>query len=269
VLVAGAQSFAWRSDGAVAYMRALRPTYTPNDRAAIPSVYVGHIEVRQTPEGPARRWTTDPTGYIVRAWAGERLLVEVRPSLVMPDDQPAAGLYALDGPGLMRPLPITDLIAVSPDGRRVVGRWRPSDAPSRTFRLVDVASGRTHAQAQALTGVSGPGDWRGDTVVGVSGLGKESSLVLLRVQADRLSVSETLALDEQAGLTGYHGAHFHLPLFVGEHEVVASVTSVARDEADSTVRFLTCDLAARKCRSGRELKPLTHWAAVLTNPSRP
>jgi hypothetical protein len=268
VLVSGAQSFAWRSDGAVAYMRALRPRYVPNDRAAIPSVYVGHVEVRSAPEGPARRWTTEPTGYIVRAWAGETLLVEVHPSLVMPDDQPDAGVYALEGPGRMRLLPITDLIAVSPDGRRAVGRWRQGDGVSRTLRLVDVASGRTLSQIQLLNGASGPGDWRGDTVVGVSALGRKSSLVVLRA-GESLVVREKLALDERAGLTGYLGAHFHLPLFVSDDEVVVSVTTVAKDEADSRVRFLTCDLTERKCRSGRELLPLTRWAAVLANPSRP
>jgi hypothetical protein len=50
---------------------------------------------------------------------------------------------------------------------------------------------------------------------------------------------------------------------------VVSVTTVAEDEADSTVRFLTCDLSERQCRSGRSLEPLIRWAAVLTNPSRP
>jgi hypothetical protein len=267
VLVRGAQSFAWRSDGAVAYVRALRPEYSPNS-PGIPTVQVGHVEVRPSPESAPRRWTTQPTGYVVRAWARRTLLVEVRPSLLMSDDQPAAGLYALDGPGRLRRLPISDLIAVSPDGRRVVGRWRPAEGPSPTIRLVDVATGRTASQARTLSGIGGPGDWRGDTVVGVSSSAGKSSLILFRAEQS-LAVRETLALDERAGLTGYHGAHFQLPLFVGDDEVVVAVITIARDEADTTVRFLTCDLSERQCRSGRSLEPLTRWAAVLTNPSRP
>jgi hypothetical protein len=35
------------------------------------------------------------------------------------------------------------------------------------------------------------------------------------------------------------------------------------------VRFLTCDLGDRRCRSGRALEPTARWAALLANPSRP
>jgi hypothetical protein len=268
VLVRGAQSFAWRDDGAVAYLRALRPEYVPNSR--IPSATFGHVEVRATPDGPGRRWTTRPTGYVARAWAGETLLVETRPSLLMTDEQPDAGVYALDGPGRMRALPITELIAVSPDGRRAVGQWRPGDGPSRTLRLVDVATGRSLARVQTTDSIAvGPGDWRGDTIVAVTSLGARSSIVLLRADAQDLAVTDTLRLDEEAGLSGYYGAHFHLPLLVGAEEVVVGVTSVARDEQESKVRFLTCDLGDRRCRSGRSLEPPTRWATILTNPSRP
>jgi hypothetical protein len=268
VLVRGAQSFAWRRDGAVAYMRALRPRYVENAR--FPTVDVGHVEVRPSPDGSAQRWTTQPTGYVVRAWAGDTLLVEVRPSLLMSDRQPAAGIYALGGPGRLRRLPITDLIAVSPDGRRAVGQWRQGDGPSRTMRLVDIATGRSLAQVQTIDSVAvGPGDWRGESVVGVLSLGNRSSLVLLRATADGLFVRDTLGLDRRAGLTTFHGAHFHLPLFVAGDEVVVGVTSVAKNERDSKVRFLACDLGDRRCRSGRSLEPLTRWAAVLTNPSPP
>ena len=268
VLARGAQSFAWRRDGAIAYMRALRPEYAPNARFA--TVSVGHVEVRPTPNAKARRWTTRPTGYVVRAWAGDTVLVEVQPSLLVAGEQPEAGIYALDGPGRMRRAPITDLIAVSPDGRRVVGQFRQGDRPSRKVRLVDVSTGRTLAEARTLNSVAiGPGDWREDAVVGVQSLGTRSSLVVLRAHGDRLVVRDTFRLDERAELTSRYGAHFHLPLFVGDDEVVVGVTSVAGNEADSKVRFLTCDLAKHECRSGRSLEPLTRWATVLTNPSRP
>jgi hypothetical protein len=268
VLVRGAQSFAWRRDGAVAYMRSARPRYVPTPRG-IPPVEVGQVEVRPSPNGASRRWTHTLTRYIVRAWAGQTLLVEVRPALTLPDTQPQAGVYTLNGPGRMRRLPLTDLIAVSPDGRRVVGLWRPSDSPSRTMRLVDVATGRSLAQTEVPVGITGPGDWRGETVVAVSSFARRSVLILLRAAGDDLTVSDRLRLDERAGLQAYYGGHFHLPLFVGPNEVVVGVTSVGRDEHDSKVRFLTCDLGNRRCRSGRALEPLTRWAAVLTNPSRP
>ena len=170
----------------------------------------------------------------------------------------------------MRALPLTELIAVSPDGRRAVGQWRQGDGPSRTLRLVDVASGRLLAQAQTVNSIAvGPGDWRRDTIVAVMSLGGRSSIVLLRADAQDFVVTDRLRLDEEAGLSAYYGAHFHLPLFVGDDEVVVSVTSVARDERESEVRFITCDLGDRRCRSGRSLEPLTRWATVLTNPSRP
>jgi hypothetical protein len=268
ILVRGAHSFAWRRDGAVAYMRALRPRYAPSAR--YPTVTVGHVEVRPSPRGPARRWTRQATGYVVRAWAGRTLLVEVRPSLLLSADQPDAGIYALDGPGRMRRLPITDLTAISPDERRVVGQWRQGDGPSRTLQLVDVSTGRSLGQADTPnSAVIGSGDWRGDAIVAVSSLGSRNSLLLLRTAGDRLVVGDSFRLDERAGLTGYHGAHFHLPLFLSDDEVVVGVTSVEQDERNSKVRFLTCDLEQRRCRSGRSLEPLTRWAALLTNPSRP
>ena len=256
VLVRGAQSFAWRDDGAVAYMRSER------------AQDVGHVEVRSAADTRGARWTSALTGYVVRAWARETLLVEVRPSLLLRDTQPDAGIYAVDGPGTMRRLPISDLIAVSPDGRHAVGRWRPNEGPSRILRLVDVASGRTLSEVRALNGSGGPGDWRGDRIVAVSTLLGKSSLVVLAVD-DELTVRETLALDESGGLSGYYGDSFQLPLFVSRDEVVVSVSTIAKDEADTTVRFLTCDLGARRCRAGRALEPETRWAAVLTNPSRP
>jgi hypothetical protein len=267
VLVRGAQSFAWRGDGAVAYMRSARPEYVPDPRG-IPPVTVGHVEVRRSPDGPAEQWTTDLTGYIVRAWAKQTLLVEVRPSLVLPDTQPKAGIYAFDGPGRARRLPITDLIAVSPDGSRAIGRWRPSDTPSPTVRLVDVASGRTIAQTKLGIGGSGLGDWRGNTVVTVSSFNMKSSLHVLQVTETSLTPIRRFSLDERAGLAGRFGAHFHLPRFVAADEVVVGVTTANEDET-SAVRFLTCDLAEQRCRSGRSLKPLTRWGALLANPSRP
>jgi hypothetical protein len=267
VLVRGAQSFAWRSDGAVAYMRSARPRYVEQARG-IPPVTVGHVEVRPSPDGRAERWSSDLTGYVVRAWARRTLLVEVRPSLVLPDTQPAQGIYAFEGPRRARRLPITDLIAVSPDGARVVGRWQPSDAPSATVRLVDVASGRTLAQTRVGAGGSGFGEWRGDTVVAVTWIRGKSSLAVLRVTPTSLTTSRTFSLDDRAGLAGRFGAHFHLPRFVAADEVVVTVTTVNEDET-SKVRFLTCDLASQRCRSGRNLEPLTRWATVLTNPSRP
>jgi hypothetical protein len=248
-------------------MKSLRPEYVPN--APFPTVSVGHVEVRVSPDASPRRWTTEPTGYVVRAWAGSTLLVEARPSLLMSDAQPVAGIYALDGPGRMRVLPITELIAVSPDGRRAVGRWRQGDGPSPTLRLVEIASGRTLSQVETVNGVGGPGDWRGDTVVAVSSLFREGRLVLLGVRGDSLVVRNILALDAASGLRGFYGAHFHLPLFISRAEVVVSVTSVEHDETESRVRLLTCDLDERRCRSGRALEPQARWAALLTNPSRP
>lgn len=267
VLVRGAQSFAWRSDGAIAYMRSARPEYVPDPRG-IPPVTVGQVEVRPSPGGPAERWSNDLTGYIVRAWARQTLLVEVQPSLALPDTQPRAGLYAFDRPGHARRLPITELIAVSPDGSRVVGRWRPTDAPSPTVRLVDVASGRTLAQTRMGTGGGGLGDWRGNTVVAVSSFAMKSSLQVLRVTETSLTQTRRFSLDERAGLAGRFGAHFHLPRFVAADEVVVGVTTANEDET-SAVRFLTCDLLEQRCRSGRSLRPLTRWGSMLANPSRP
>lgn len=136
------------------------------------------------------------------------------------------------------------------------------------MRLVDVASGRTLAQTRLGTGLGGLGEWRGDTVVAVASFPRKSSLVVLRVAGTTLTTSRTFSLDERAGLAGRFGAHFHLPRFVAADEVVVSVTTSNEDDT-SAVRFLTCDLTAQRCRSGRSLEPPTRWAAVLTNPSRP
>jgi hypothetical protein len=269
VLAKGAQTLAWRVDGALAYVVALRPDYR-NTPEGTTGGRIGHVVVRSDRAGPARRWTTEATEYNVLAWARTTLLVSVRPSAVYRAPQPERGVYALDGPGRIRSLPITNVTAVSPDGERAVGTWQPADSPSPTVRVVDVARGTILAEtAVRPSGLQAPGDWRGDTVIGVSTSESGSALLVLRAEPRRITVRTRLELDERAGLHGYRGALFSTPLFVGPGGVVVRVTTVRQDENDSATRLLTCDLVARSCRSGRALEPPRRWAAVVANPSRP
>lgn len=279
VFEAGAQSLAWRADGALATMQALRPRYENSPEGTLGG-HLGHVVVRRSLEAAPRRWTKEATQYTVRAWAGPTLLVNVHPSYVYRGRQPDRGLHALDGPERMRALPLDDLIAVGPDGTLAAGPPLASgDGPPAPFlNVVRVAGGQLVARLalpRDLLTVTGIGSWVGDRIVarGASRTGT-GALLVFRFAGGELTLEKTIRLDREtalsAGVKGFRGVSIGQPTFAGPEARYVIFRVNALGEADSyETMFLTCERTGPICRKGRSLEPLTRWAALVYNPSRP
>ena len=265
----GAQSVAIARDGRVALMKASRPRYESSAQGTLGG-RVGHVVVAASLDAPAERWTVHEGEYVVLAWARETLLVESLPGPGYHPPQgkePPPGVYALRGRDDLRPLPIRGLVAVSPDGRRLLGWWSEGDSGSRGLRLVDIASGTIVATAPLRA--QRRGAWHGERVV-VSIAGNADRLAVLRVRGDAIEIEPLLSLAGDRALRARYGPFLGNPVFTDDgRTVIMRVASVTGDEQAHFVGFLTCDLAVRACVRGRNLLPPTRWGAVVENPSRP
>jgi hypothetical protein len=286
VLERGAQSLAWDGDGRLAYVKALVPEYR-NSPEGTTGGRIGHIVVRRSLDEPPRRWTRLATEYVVHAWAARRLIVSVRVSNVFRGRQPAGGVYSFSGPHRSRRLPVADVLAISPDGRFLLGAAGPQDdfEERSRVRVVDVADGRVAAQldlrradrpefAPGLRSGLTPGSWVADTIILEGGVGEASALLVLGYRAGRLVLEQVLKLTrEVAEATGLRGPilfHFGQPVFVDSaaREFMAELTLLQTGDRGTSL-WLTCDRIARSCRRGRAIEPPTRWAALVYNPSRP
>lgn len=128
---------------------------------------------------------------------------------------PEPGIYAVDGPRRLRPLPVTELVAVSPDGRRAVGTWRQGDSPPTLTRVVDVATGRVLAEARLS--LEAPGAWTGDRVVAPFGR-RGARLALVHVGARELVVERQLRLPRAPEFEAHYGIFLRRPVAVGDGE---------------------------------------------------
>jgi hypothetical protein len=275
VLERGAQALAWGGDGQIAYVRALVPRYE-NSPEGTTGGRIGHVVVRKSLDAPAVRWTWLPTEYVVEAWAGRRLLVSARPSNVFLRRQPKGGVYAFSGPRRSRRLPVADVLALSPDGRFVLGAAGPPDdftARSR-LRVVDTGTGRVAAELDLVRGGHSSGSWVGQTIILGSGIGTARALVVLSYNAGRLVLVRALKLtDDIAEATGLRpplSLTFGQPVFVdtAAREFMVEVT-LLQIGVRGTSLYLTCDRIAQTCRRGRSIEPPARWAALVYNPSRP
>jgi hypothetical protein len=286
LLERGAHSIAWGGDGRVAFAKALVPQYE-NSPQGTTGGRIGHVVVRGSLRSRAVRWTTLATEYTVQAWAGRDLIVSVHPSLILRERQPAAGVYAFAGPRQSRRLPIADLLAVSPDGRSVIGTAGPMDdfRERSRIRVVNVANGRIDAELDLLRVRNGSlrdglrsgiasGSWMGDMIIVEAGIGESSALLVLSYHAGRLVLEQVLRLTEEvAEATGLRAPillNFGQPVFVdaAAREFMVELT-LLQTGVRGTSLWLTCDRIARSCQRGRSIEPATRWAALVYNPSRP
>jgi hypothetical protein len=242
----GAYSIAWRSDGAIAYVKALQPDVTD------PREYEGHVVVRPAPAGAAARWSDEPGRYVVAAWARERLLV-YRLREGWPD------LFVLDGPRRARALGRTGLIAVSPDGERVAVTDFGA-APPRV-RVLELASGREAAAADIgeVGWILHAGAWEGDVVVAAA----EGAIVVLRVGQAAIELLEALRFEDA-----------ELPASVAEPQLEGRRVT-AWGEVEARARqplpgsaLVECELGGGGCRALRHL-PAGAEPRPVFNPSRP
>jgi hypothetical protein len=264
VLARGAQSAAWRQDGAVAYMQATVPRYAPTPTGTFGGRY-GQVVVRASPAAPAVRWTTEQRRqYVVLGWARRKLLVEILPSNLRRDRRPP-GVYALDGPSRLRRLPLRQLVAIAPDGRRALGSSGDGDAPSRSVRLVDLRTGRILSSLR-LDNAGVQGDWVGDTAVVVGGP-RTPVLAIVRVAGDMIALEQRLHVPAASlALSPF----LSRPVFVGvNRSVVVRVEAAGPTDAIVYSGFARCDLGTGRCTRGPDLRPAGTWAAGVDNPSRP
>ena len=275
VLERGAQALAWSRDGRIAYVKALVPRYenSPQDRGG---GRIGHVVVREALGAPAVRWTSLPTEYVAEAWAGPWLIVSARPSNIFFRPQPEGGVYAFSGPQRSRRLPLADVLAVSPDGRYVIGAAGPPDdftARSR-LRVVDITTGRVAFELNLRSGDYSSGSWVGRTIILGSGGTRAGSLIVLSYEARRLELVRPLKLTEEiaeaTGLEPPLSLTFGQPVFVDAEarEFMVEVT-LLQIGVRGTSLWLTCDRIAQSCRKGRSIEPPTRWASLVFNPSRP
>jgi hypothetical protein len=267
---ASAASPAWRRDGTLAYA-----ARTPAEPNSVPGFNV-IIEVRASPTAPAVPWSTEATAYQPIAWAGNTLIV----STFYTDDNGISTLFALNGPGTAREIEHGALIAISPDGTRllVAKGAAPDGIPSSpNLELIDLATGaviRTLDLRQATppsltTGQilpGGAGDWLDNRVVYPSPAGA----VILDASNDTLTLVNVAHF---AGDDGLRGAEYHEARFIGTtgDQIIerAIVLPPSGHGGQMLPSALVCDLTAIRCARGAVAENTTEPLTLVYNPSRP
>lgn len=247
----GALSLAWRTDGTLAYFKALEPDVRDARR------YVGHVVVRSSRQARAVQWTRQPGRYVVAAWARERLLV-YRLGKSWPD------LLVLDGPGRARTLARAGaLVALSPDGRR--GFITIYGASPPVVRVVDVATGRTGARStlrrSGMRWIIDSGSWSGMHVVAATSRG----LAVFRLGPAAIRLEQLLRFPRGAFPTGVLEPRFgpSSRRIVGWGEL----ESRPREPLPRAV-VVECDRLRLRCASGPPISSAL-GPRLVYNPSRP
>ncbi|HEX6490480.1 MAG TPA: hypothetical protein VF002_03780 [Gaiellaceae bacterium] len=276
-LAGGTQSAVWRQDGALAYWQAAGPRSKRRP-------YLGVVLVRSRPTGRPTTWLGRPGPYLLAGWARSRLLVIVERCPGCPRAA-SPGVLALGPPGAVHRLPLTDVSAISPDGRYVLGGFNPvpeEDGPSPLVRLVEVSTGRIvqtldlrqagsgGIEARWLAGGIGPGSWLGARIVATTALGNGGALVVLTFSGGRLSLEQVIRLGGAPGASTGYGPFFSAPLFVdGGTGRVAVALSVPPSRGRAGRRsLLECDLSRASCVGGRALARGS-WLALVGDPVQP
>jgi hypothetical protein len=295
VLARGAHSAAWRADGALAYTQAVVRQWRLRRRGG----RIGHVVVRSSPQHAPVRWSTFTSEWTPLAWAGRHLIAQarVRRSFKWGGFTQSDQIFAFSGPARSRRLPFQALVAVSPDGRLVLGRTSTlgDRGGIRFYRVVEVASGRTLATLRKE--YSDSGAWLGDTIILTHGVTRDPSVlgpyppgvqplpgpnyvkvVVLRFSDGVLRFERELRLTRDVILaTGLRADQVYFgftpPAFVDSSarhfttELV--IENILRNRQLEMKRvFLTCDRLELRCRRGASLSLFT-GASLVYNPSRP
>jgi hypothetical protein len=293
LLARGAHSPAWRGDGVFASVRA-----RISDTGRSIAMGRGHLVVSAEPGRPAVRWSATPSRWSNLMWAGRYLLA--RGTRERPykwgGNIVTYHVHAFSGPGRGRTLPLSGLIAVSPDGRLVLGRYSLSDGmgSDTDMRVVDVATGRI---VDRMVGWSGPGTWSGETILMTTGWVSEPigpgpggvellpgpdfvRVVVLRYSDGKLEPERELRLSRDVvEATGIQAENFDFsfdtPAFVDKAgrqftTKLAIHNTDRKGKITNVLVFLTCDRIELRCRRGRSLDPWQiRWSSLVSNPSRP
>jgi hypothetical protein len=251
VYASGAFSLAWRDDGAIAYFKGAGRDYRAGVR------FVGDVFVRDTVNGPARRWTQTTDRYVVAGWAGPTLLVyRMRAG-------EALDVLAFDGPGKRRMLASdAGLVAISPDGTSVLVEHGPETGPPR-LELLAVSNRMRLASLDLTTvdpsvGVVGySGDWQGSFVAAPSSAG----VAVFSIAGGRIELARTMRAPAGQGVAE--------PRFVGPSRVTGWTGS------ESGGAFVDCNRLSGRCAravplpAARGAQGFPAWRRPVYNPSRP
>ncbi len=249
--VDGAYSAAWRPDGALAYVRGVRKQFVAGGG------FSGQIVVRAGTGAAESEWTSVAQRYVVYGWAGKTLLA------YRIDEGERLEVLALDGPGRVRPLSPGGVIALSPEGTRVL-----VVAPDeRHVRLMDVGSGGElatldlSATSMPVEWASYSGSWVGDHVVAPVSAG----LIVFRVSANRIEAEQLLALDRDEFPVGVQE-----PVFADDsaETVVATADRPPGPEKPASTTVLECNRVARACEEADPV-PAHEWLRLVRDVSRP
>ena len=256
VYARGADSFAWRDDGAVAYAQAVEPIYRSG------GAYLGHVYVREAPPAPPERWTAQAGRYVVVAWAGRRLIAYEQTSGENLD------VLVFESPGKPRVLARdAAVVAVEPSGARLL----VERGEEMTAELVNVASGQTLASLRLDGDGPGPvaygGDWAGDSVVAPG----EGRLVVFRV-SDGLTVDQVIDFGPNALRAGGLGAVRFLDESGNRIAAVARVvetltraqvgSGIEDVDAPGSAFLVICDRSTLHCHRSGSFSPRT-WIQVF------
>lgn len=189
ILLTGARSMAWRSDGMFAYAQGVDSNYRYN----VP--YLQRVVVQRGLDGSPEVWTSDADRYTVLQWAGDFLLV------LCERLGGASELLMLRGPDMVeRVLMQGDrFLCVSPDGTHIVAASGLLDGKPLTLRLISLETGsmvdslslngiRDPASGEPVFGVSG-GAWMGNTLVVTLA---PADLAILSISNGRLGLEEVI-----------------------------------------------------------------------------
>ncbi len=278
VFARGAASFAWRGDGTIAYWQRTKGRFT--------GIPLGHVFVRDGVEGSPVQWTAEPTVYTVLAWAGETLLVHAGRCLAPDCAFPGIGegtIFALDGPGRMRPAGVDSLTAVSPEGRYLVGTTVLGGEAAGTptpIRVVEAATSRIVAElppeqvripskrGTRLELAVADGSWAGDRIVGIAQYGSPAILAVLRFDGDRLEFERFFRLG-RLGRPGEAPPGVLDPIFLDDADrYVIALANVPIGPERTRFHVVRCDLERDRCSRGRRLPP-GRLVTLVHNPSRP
>jgi hypothetical protein len=187
----GTFSAAWRSDGALAYVRGVTASYLAN------TPYLRDVVVRAGAAARPVVWSAAPGRFVVIGWAGR--------SLIVAEQQPGGSpnLVLFTGPHESRPLAMNaSFVAVSPNGSAVLVAESYADSAVPALRELSVTDGTelarlplsqivdevTHAP---LTWIDGPGHWLGDRVV----MPASSGLLVVRTSPSALTAEQVIHVD--------------------------------------------------------------------------
>ncbi|MGK2876008.1 MAG: hypothetical protein ACSLEW_10280 [Nocardioides sp.] len=252
----GAYSVAASATGSLAYVE------TDTTDVLVNTPVTGKLMVSVGGE-PPERWGDEGTTLIAAAWAGSILLA------YQTDGAGSIHLLAWSGPKDYRDLGPGTLVAVSPDGSRVV----MSDAASSGLWLVDVASAELLDQvplaemdgdsdAEVMTAIGYGGDWYGNSVVAEFSHG----FVVLDVSDMEMEPRLVAKIGDGELTLPPHEFRF---VAGDEGQLTAWVPRETGRKSDvQRTNFpLSCDVAARTCTIGQEVESGLYMA--VRNPSRP